>query len=99
MSVSDACLTYLFADRVVGVLGLGARLRGEYAVKVPSSDALAALGLLERQLLAVALSSLYMSASIDIRYAYETDEHSSLTVRRSGTVSFRLTSLAPESPC
>jgi hypothetical protein len=64
--VSDSCLCYLFADRFIRRLRWNKR-ETNLAVEVPMSGALVKLAILERQLLAVAVWSLYDRGAITLR--------------------------------
>src|SRR5205823_7091821 len=53
--LSASCLCYLFADLFLPPLSRRDRFRGVPGIEVPSSDSLVGIGLLEAELLAVAL--------------------------------------------
>jgi hypothetical protein len=64
--LSASCLCYLFADLFLPPLGRWSRFRGVPGVAVPSSDSLVAIGLLEAELLAIALWDLRAQGHLDI---------------------------------
>ena len=86
--VSDSCLFYLFADRLIPTERAVSHALGEIAVPVPSSNRLVPLGNLERHLLAVAVLSLESLGAVEVRYDGQSHPRG-FWLRRSGDIDHR----------
>jgi hypothetical protein len=66
MDLSASCLCYLFADQAVGAMTRRQRLNGDYGVETPTTGVLVHLGLLEREMLAIAVWNLDVAGAVSV---------------------------------